>query len=98
MSDLSRRLNGLERVWPKPVNLEPDEAVMRRLVQRLAAERGQTVEAVLAEAEAGARRAAAAGVVTLHDHIRYVAVERGIDPEEAWAEVGRMFAAEGVTL
>ncbi len=86
MSNYERRLNGLERIWPKPAPAAIDAATLDRAVARIAAERGIPVEMLLQEAERETQRMAAAGVTTLHEMAAFVAAEEGLDPALVQAE------------
>ncbi len=96
MSDLGRRLNGLERLWPKPARREWDEATMQRCVERIAQERGMTVEALLAETERIlGPPGTGAGGGTLREAVERIAEERGLSVEEVQAEAERIIAQYG---
>ncbi len=96
MSDLGRRLNGLERLWPKPARREWDQAALERAVARIAAERGMTVEALLAETERiVGPQGTGDGDETLRSAVERIAEERGLSVEEVQAEVNRMLAEYG---
>ncbi len=97
MTNIDKRLRDLEVIWPKPASPEMDQAALERAVARIAQERGLSVEDVLAEAEASARQADAAGAVTPRDHLAFaverIAEERGLSAADVMAEAERMLAA-----
>ncbi len=96
MSDLGRRLNGLERLWPKPARREWDQAALERAVARIAAERGMTVEALLAETERiVGPQGTGDGITTMREAVERIAAERGLDAEEVFAEAERVIAEYG---
>ncbi len=92
MANYAKRLNDLERTWPKPAPVTIDAATLDRAVARVAAEQGLPAEDLLREAEAETQRMAAAGVTTLHEMATIVAAEAGLDPALVQAEAERFLA------
>ncbi len=92
MSNHERRLDTLEKVWPKPASATIDAATMDRAVARIAAERGIPVDELLQEAERDMQRMGAAGLTTLHEMAAFVAAEAGLDPQLVQAEAERFLA------
>ncbi len=92
MANYEKRLNDLERIWPKPALAVLDTATLDRAVARIAAEQGRPVEVLLQEAERDTQRMAAAGVTTLHEMAAFVAAEAGLDPVLVQAEAERFLA------
>ncbi|MDP9355700.1 MAG: hypothetical protein M3R02_10555 [Chloroflexota bacterium] len=92
MTSHQKRLNDLERLWPKPAPATIDAATLDRAVARIAAERGIPAEDLLREAESDVQRMGAAGLTTLHEMAGFIAVERGLDPVLVQAEAERFLA------
>ncbi len=92
MANYEKRLNDLERIWPKPTPATIDAATLDHAVARIAAEQGIPAEDLLREAEAETQRMAAAGVTTLHEMAALVASEAGLDPVLVQAEAERFLA------
>ncbi len=92
MSNLGKRLNDLEKLWPKPAAAAIDAAALDRAVRQIAAERGIPAEDLLRQAQAETQRMAAAGVTTLHEMAGFIAAERGLDPALVQAEAERIVA------
>ncbi len=92
MSNLGKRLNDLEKLWPKPAAAAIDAATLDRAVARIAAERGIPAEDLLREAESDVQRMGAAGVTTLHEMAAFIAAEQGLDPVLVQVEAERFLA------
>ncbi len=89
MANYAKRLNDLERTWPKPAPAALDAATLDRAVARIAAERGVPVDELLQEADRDMQRLAATGLTTLHEMTDLVASEAGLDPVLVQAEAER---------
>ncbi|MDP9355551.1 MAG: hypothetical protein M3R02_09780 [Chloroflexota bacterium] len=87
---MDRRLDTLERHWPKPVALSLDAGALQRAAERLAAEHGVPLDEVVREVEADMQRAADAGVATLEEMVAFVAAREGLDPAMVLAEAERV--------
>ncbi len=97
MSNHEKRLDTLEKLWPKPAPAAIDATTLDRAVTRVAAERGVPAEDLLREAEAEVQRMVAAGVTTLRGMAAFVAAEAGLDPVLVQAEAERFLAECGGT-
>ncbi len=91
MTNHERRINDLERIWPKPP-APIDAATLERAVARITTEQGTTAEELIQEAERETPRMAAAGVTTLREMVEVIATERGLDPVLVQAEAERFLA------
>ncbi len=89
MANYAKRLNDLERTWPKPAPATIDAATLDRAVARVVAEQGIPVDELLQEVERDTQRMAAAGLTTLHEMAAFVAAEAGLDPVLVQAEAER---------
>ncbi len=97
MSNLGKRLNDLEKLWPRPASAALDAATLNRAVARVTAECGIPAEDFLREAETDVQRMTAAGMTTLSDMVAFVAAVRGLDPVLVQAEAERFLAECGGT-
>ncbi len=84
------RTRRLEATVRDPLGEDDEETVIRRQVERIAAERGVPVAALLAEAEAAVGRWGVTGPVTWAMVIERVSAEHGVDPGELRAELAAM--------
>ncbi len=93
-------MRGQRSVWTRtrrlaatvgaPLGEGDEEAVIRRQVERIAAERGVPVAALLAEAEAAVAQWEVMGPVTRETVVERVAAEHGVDLDEVRAELVAM--------
>ncbi len=96
MTNHEKRLRNLETIWPKPASPEWDQAALERAVERIAQERGLSVEALLAETERiVGPQGTGDGITTMREAVERIAAERGLDAEEVFAEAERVIAEYG---
>ncbi len=73
-----------------PLGDDAEETLIRREVERIAAERGVPVAALLAEAETAMARWEEDGPITRATVVARVAAEHGVDPDEVRSELAMM--------